>query len=68
MKLHIDKTGPPVIQFACRTAFLLRNKVSVELKKLEHHGIIEKVEGPTPLVVIPNKNGDIRLCVDMRML
>jgi len=38
---------------------------------LEQEGIIEKVEGPTPwvspLVVIPKKNGDVRLCVDMRM-
>ena len=34
-------------------------------------GIIEKVEGPTPwispLVVISKANGDIRLCIDMRM-
>ena len=33
--------------------------------------IIEKVEGRTPwispLVVIPKANGDIRLCIDMRM-
>lgn len=42
-----------------------------ELHKLEQQDIIEKVEGPTPwvspLVVIPKKNGDVRICVDIRM-
>jgi hypothetical protein len=32
--------------------------------------IIEQVDGPTPwvspIVVVPNKTGEIRLCVDMR--
>ena len=45
--------------------------MAAELKKLEEQDIIEKVEGPTPwmspLVVILKKNGDVRLCVDMRM-
>ena len=71
VKLHIDETVPPVAQSARRIPFHLRKKVSAELKKLEEQDIIEKVEGPTPwvspLVVIPKKNGDVRLCVDMRM-
>ena len=41
-----------------------------ELINLEELGIIEKVEGPTPwdspLVIIPKKNGEVRLCSDMR--
>ena len=49
----------------------MRQKVTTALEKLEQQGIIEEVEGPTPwispLVVIPKKDGDIRLCVDMRM-
>ena len=71
VKLHIEKTVPPVAQSARRIPFHLRKKVAAELKKLEQQGIIEKVEGPTPwvspLVVIPKKNGDVRLCVDMRL-
>ena len=68
VKLHIDEIVTPVAQSARRIPFHLRKKVSSELKKLD---IIEKVEGPTPwvspLVVIPKKNGNVRLCVDMRM-
>ena len=71
VKLHIDTTVSPVAQPARRIPFHLRKKVTVELKKLEMQGIIEKVEGPTPwispLVVILKANGDIRLCIDMRM-
>ena len=71
MKLHIDESVSPVAQSACRIPFHLRKKVAAELKKLEQQGIIKKVEGPTPwvspLVVIPKKNGDVRLCVGMRM-
>ena len=41
-----------------------------ELINLEEQGIVEKVEVPTPwvspLVIIPKKNGEVRLCIDMR--
>ena len=71
VKLHIDTSVQPVAQPAHRIPFHLRKKVSVELKKLEMQGIIEKVEGPTPwispLVVIPKRNCEVRLCIDMRM-
>ena len=49
----------------------MRQKVSEALDQLERDGIIEKVVDATPwvspLVVIPKKDGDVRLCVDMRM-
>ena len=69
--LHIDSSIPPVAQPARQIPFHMRQKVSDALDRLEEQGIIEKVHGPTPfvspLVVIPKKDGDIRLCVDMRM-
>ena len=71
LKLHIDKTVPPVAQPARKIPFHMRQKVKAAIEKLEQDGIIEKVEGPTPwvspLVVTPKKDGDVRLCVDMRM-
>ena len=68
VKLHIDDSIQPVPQPARRIPFHMRQQVPAELEKLEQQGIIEKVDGPiSPLVVIPKKNGEIRLCVDMRM-
>lgn len=69
--LHIDTTVEPVAQRARRIPFHIRKKVEKELSSLEQQGIIEKVDGPTPwvspLVVIPKKDGNVRICVDMRM-
>ena len=71
VKLHIDPTVTPVAQPARKIPFHMRKQVADKLKALESQGIIEKATGPTPwispLVVIPKKDGDVRLCVDMRM-
>ena len=41
-----------------------------ELDRLDKLDIIERVDGPTPwvspIVVVPKKSGDVRICVDMR--
>ena len=70
VKLSIDESVTPVAQRPRRVPFHIRKKVEEELTRLEEQGIIERVEGPTPwvspLTVIPKKNGDIRICVDMR--
>ena len=59
VKLHIDESVVPVTQPARRIPFHLRRQVASELQRLEQQGIIEPVEGPTPLVsplvVIPKK-------------
>ena len=34
---------------------------------MRNQGIIEKVEGSTPLIAIPKKGGDVRLVLDMRV-
>ena len=71
VKLHIDTSVAPVAQTARRLPFHMRQKVAAALDKLHKQDIIERVEGPTPyvspLVVIPKKDGDVRLCVDMRL-
>lgn len=70
LNIPIDKTVRPVAQQVRRVPFQLRDKLENKLQELEELDIIERVEGPTPwvspVVVIPKKNGDIRLCVDMR--
>ena len=70
LKLHIDETVRPVAQPARKVPFKMRNQVERKLKDLEKQDVIEKVEGPTPwvspLVPIPKKDNDVRICVDMR--
>ena len=68
--LHIDESVPSIAQITRRIPFHIRKVVAKELINLEEQGIIEKVEEPTPwvspLVIIPKKNSEVRLRIDMR--
>ena len=70
IKLHIDPDVKPKQQPHRRIPCHIRKDVEKKLQRLEELDIIEQVEGPTPwvspLVVVPKKSGEIRLCVDMR--
>ena len=70
MKLHIDPDVTPRQQPHRRIPFHVREDVEKELNRLEKLDIIETVEGPTPwispIVVVPKKSGEVRICVDMR--
>ena len=70
VKLHIDPDVTPRQQFHQRIPFLVREDVEKELERLEKLDIIEKVEGPTPwvilIVIVPKKSGEVRVCVDMQ--
>jgi hypothetical protein len=70
LKIPIDESVKPVIQPIRRIPFLLREKLDRKLEELQQFDIIEKVESPSiwvsPIVVIPKKNSEIRLCIDMR--
>ena len=52
--------------------FPLRQQVADELNRMEKAGVISKVSQPTPwcagMVVIPKKNGKVRICVDLKPL
>ena len=70
LKIHIDDSVKPVAQPICRMPFPIRTQVVEKINELEKADIILKVEGPTPLVsplvAVPEKNGEVRVCVDMR--
>ena len=60
----------PVIQPVRRIPFGLREKVDAKLQELLDADIIEEAPNtPTtwasPLVVVPKKNGEVRVCVNM---
>ena len=72
IQLSIDQSVKPVAQQQRRVPFHLREKVEMEFKSLESQDIIEKVpesehtDWVSPIVVVPKKEGKIRICVDMR--
>ena len=50
LKLHLDKSVPPVVQPSRKIPDNLRQKLLEKLIEPEENGIIEKVEGPTTCV------------------
>ena len=68
--LHINPDVIPKQQRHRRIPFHIRKDIEKELERLEWLDIIEKADGPTPwvspIVAVPKKNGEIRICVDMR--
>ena len=73
VKLNIDSEVIPQAQALRRIPFHIREKVKCAIKDLEEQGIIEPVPDsqPTPwispIVAVPKKDGNVRICVDMRM-
>ena len=73
VKLNIDEKAIPRAQPQRRIPFHLRKKVKEAITQLEKEGIIEAVpenapsQWVSPIVVVPKKDGCVRLCVDMRV-
>ena len=73
IKLSIDQTQSPKAQPQRCIPYHIREKVERALEELENNDIIERVpeNQPTPwvspIVVVPKKDGNVRLCVDMRI-
>ncbi|ETW98423.1 MAG: hypothetical protein ETSY2_42830 [Candidatus Entotheonella gemina] len=55
-----------------RVPLPLLPKVEEELKRMESMGVISRVDEPTPwcagMVVVPKRNGKVRICVDLKPL
>ena len=70
--LHVDKDVQPIAQSPRRVPFHVRQDLEEQLRRDEELGVIEKTEGPTPwvspVVVVPKKEGKVRVCIDMRQV
>jgi hypothetical protein len=60
----------PVCMNPRRIPLNVEDKVDALVEDLEKKGIVKKTTSPwnSPIVVVPKKNGEIRLCVDYRQL
>ena len=71
IQLRSDAT-PHAIFTPRHIPFPLRQQVADELNRMEKAGVISKVAQPTPwcagMVVVPKKNGKVRICVDLKPL
>lgn len=70
VKLAIDNTVKPIQQPMRRIPVALEQKVEDKLKEALAQDIIEPVVGPSswisPIVIVYKRNGEMRLCIDMR--
>ncbi|CAB4007481.1 PREDICTED: uncharacterized protein K02A2.6-like [Paramuricea clavata] len=73
IKLDIDKTKIPKAQPQRRIPYHIREKGKNAITELENQGVIEKVPENeatpwvSPIVAVPKKDGQVRICVDMRL-
>ncbi|RWS20712.1 uncharacterized protein B4U80_00752, partial [Leptotrombidium deliense] len=67
-KIQLRKDAQPKIVPLRRTPIALKEKLKLELKRLETAGIIEKVIEPTEwvsaLVTVQKPDGSLRICLD----
>lgn len=67
-----DDAEPYCVSAPRRVDFPLMPAVESELKRMQRLGIIEEVKEPTdwcaPMVVVPKKNGAVRICIDLTKL
>ena len=73
IKLDIDETKIPKAQPQRRIPYHIREKVKTALHELKEQDIIERVPDNeatpwvSPIVAVPKKDGQVRICVDMRL-
>ena len=60
----------PVFRKARPVPYAVKVKVDREIERLEHEGVIKKVESSewaSPIVCVPKRNGSIRICGDFKV-
>ncbi|XP_038063231.1 uncharacterized protein K02A2.6-like [Patiria miniata] len=67
-----DSATPYCVTAPRRIPLPLLPQLKQELEKMETQGIVKRITEPTewcaPIVIVPKKNNQIRLCVDLRQL
>ena len=71
--IELDENAKPFALYAPRRVALpLMSKVKKEIERMENLGVISKVDQPTDwcagMVVVPKKDGNVRICVDLTKL
>ena len=64
--LKTDEQVLPVIQPSRRISISIRSTLKAELQRMEKQDVIAKVDKPTPWIICPKKNGELRVCLDPR--
>ena len=72
-QIRLEEGAKPHCLYTARNVPLpLREQVRLELEEMEKKGVISKVEAPTEwcagMVVVPKKQGSVRICVDLKPL
>ena len=72
-EIQLNPDAKPFALYTPRKVlYPLRSKVWDELERMEAIGVISKVQVPTPwcagMVVVPKKDGKVRICVDLKPL
>ncbi|XP_056012602.1 uncharacterized protein K02A2.6-like [Ostrea edulis] len=68
--LHLNEDAKPIFCKARPVPYAMKPKIEQELENLENMGILEKVdtrEWATPIVTVPKKNGNVRICGDFKV-
>lgn len=70
VKIRLKEDATPYsVSTARRVSAPLFPKVKAELERMLQCGVIEEVKEPTewcaPMVLVPKKNGEVRICVDL---
>ena len=71
-KITVDKSVTPMITPCRKISFALHDKLRDELKRMEDMDVIcketEHTEWVSPIVIVPKKDGNIRVCLDPMQL
>ncbi|RXN30206.1 Retrovirus-related Pol poly from transposon opus [Labeo rohita] len=69
-RIRVERDSKPIFHKPRPVPYALREAVAKELERLQRHGIITQVERSdwaAPIVVVPKKDGSVRVCGDYKV-